>query len=145
MKTQTNALNRTSNSTWSLSFLNVKTVYNAIVRLSMTYAVSAWYAFTATKKNSLLEDFQRVQNKAMRSVTEVFKIIFIITLHLEIEISSLNLFLDVKVTKYRQCLWQLRVEQKIDQACRLIRAKLLTRKAHRSLNHMLHSKSIETN
>lgn len=146
MKTQTNALERITNSTWDLSLLQTKRVYTAVIRSSLTHAATVWHVSEEIEKNdsfSLIVKFERIENKALRSVTDVYKATSIITLQTKTSISSLDLWLNERLIRQVKRLHDSRISHIIENACAKIQHKLRSRNHRKQIHKVLHLESRE--
>ncbi len=118
--------------TWEATFTKVRQIYSAIVRSEIAFEASVWHQ---REKEKELTDKERrletLQNQTLCHVAEMFKRVSIETLKAEMYTSSLHVHLNMLQDKITLRSWINDCTQKIRQACKLIRARLV------SINHII--------
>ena len=99
MKNQVNMLIRTMSFMWDFSLLQTCQVYTAVIQSALIYRMIMWHQLQIlltqrSIKDSITNRLIRQQNKCLQIITEIYKIILLITIKTEMFISSLNLHLN---------------------------------------------------
>jgi hypothetical protein len=135
MTTQTNALLRTTASTWGATFASARQIYNAVVRPALTYGSAVWHlppsleqeTPTGRAARGVAAKLTGVQNKCLRVVSGAYKATPVAALETETYTPPLDLYLDAKLAKFRLRHRQSGMEELVTRSCARIQAKLRTR------------------
>ena len=107
MKTQINTLVHITAFIWSIIFASTWQIYSAIIRSALAHEAVIWHSLQSEKqrdkKMSLKDSAVRmtsIQNKCLWIVSEVYHAISISVLKTETFTSSLNLYLNTRLTQF---------------------------------------------
>ena len=67
---------------------------------------------------------EKVQNKCLQTVTEVYRAISVAVLKTEVYTSSLKIYLDFKIADFCRCHWDSGMKEVITKICRKIHQQL---------------------
>ncbi len=113
--------------TWETIFTKARQIYSAVVRSEIAFKTSVWHQREKEKELSGKERrLEILQNQTLRHVTKMFKRVSIETLKAEMYTSSLHVYLNMLQNKITLRSWVNDCTQKIRQACKLIRAHLMS-------------------
>ena len=135
MKTHTNALLRTTASTWGATFARARQIYNAVIRPAVAYGAAIWHTPTPTKGPKSFKPagpvakLAKIQNKCLRVIAGAYKATPTSVFKTETSIPPLDLYLNKRLANFR-----FRHKEKlVTEACVQIRRKL-AQKQRRSRN-----------
>ncbi len=115
---------------WKVTFVSTWQIYSAVIRSVLIYKSVVWHllSFLKTAISHIVKNIAvkltDIQNKCLQVISEVYKIMLIIILEIKIYISSLNLYLNVKLEKFCQCHKLLEMKELVVRSCRWIQNKL---------------------
>src|SRR5436190_4314811 len=108
MKTQTNALIRTTASTWGATFASARQIYSAVVRPALAFGAAVWHPPQSGRqrgKRALPRGpaarLRSVQNKCLRIVSGAYRATPISVLETETFTPPLDLYLDARLAQFR--------------------------------------------
>ncbi len=135
MTTQTNALLRTTASTWGATFASARQIYSAVIRPALTYGSAVWHLPPSSEQGAAASHTAKgiaakltgVQNRCLRVVSGAYKATPIAALETETYIPPLDLHLDAKLAKFRQRHKQSGMEELVAKSCRRIQTRLQLR------------------
>jgi hypothetical protein len=145
MITQTNALLRTTASTWGATFIRARQIYSAVVRPALAYGSAVWHNPSSLEQGGQQQGGQQqggqrkraykgiaaklavVQNKCLRVVSGAYKATPVAALETETNTPPLDLYLDAKLVKFRLRHKHSGMEELVTRACAGIQAKLRRR------------------
>jgi hypothetical protein len=135
MTTQTNALLRTTASTWGATFTSARQIYSAVVRPALAYGSAVWHAPPTSEPRARQKSAPKgvaaklagVQNKCLRVIAGAYKATPVAALEAETYTPPLDLYLDTKLAKFRQRHKQSGMEDLITKSCARIQTKLRMR------------------
>jgi hypothetical protein len=134
METQTNALLRTTASTWGATFTKARQIYNAVIRPALTYGSTIWHTPTPKEEERTrrkrqpvgpVAKLKKVQNKCLRVVAGAYRATPVSVLETETFTPPLNLHLDAKLARFRLRHKQSGMEELVTASCTQIRRKLM--------------------
>jgi hypothetical protein len=142
METQTNALSRTTASTWGATFARARQIYSAVIRPALTYASTIWHTPTPKEEHARrkrqaagpVAKLKKIQNKCLRVVAGAYRATPVSVLETETFIPPLDLQLDAKLARFRLRHKQSGMEELVRAACAEIRRKLAYRRQRRGRN-----------
>ena len=93
MKSQCRALSMTAVLTWDVTLNKARQVYSSIVRSAITYAAATWHTLRDLRNNkrSHVKILKTIQNKCLRRVVEIYKVINKRVVEAKTEILSLQI------------------------------------------------------
>jgi len=131
MKSQINALFKTTGSTWGFSLIQARQVYTAVVRPALTYGATAWHQphqqpFPSLKPTrvGITTKLEKQQNTCLQQITGAYRAALIITVKAEAYILPLDLHLDSVVSQALKRMKESDMTRQIEAACTVIRRKL---------------------
>jgi hypothetical protein len=140
METQTNALYRTTASTWGATFARARQIYSAVVRPALAYGASTWHTPTPIEETEGVRQpkspavkLEKVQNKCLRAVTGAYKATPVAVLESEACTLPLSVYLDARVASFRRRHKDSGMERVVKTACKKIRRRLDDRQPQASL------------
>jgi hypothetical protein len=119
MASQTNALSRTTGSTWGFPMLQARQVYTAVIQPQMST--------TPPQKSSaagITRKLAKQQNKCLRLIAGAYKATPLSTVEAEVFIPPLDLHLDSVITRAIKRMEESGMARQIENACMTIRRKL---------------------
>ena len=130
--TQTNALLRTTASTWGATFASARQIYSAVIRPALFYGSAAWHlppppgqeAAASRAAKGIAAKLTGIQNRCLRVVSGAYKAAPIAALETETYTPPLDLHLDAKLAKFRQRHKQSGMEELVTRSCTRIQNKL---------------------
>src|SRR5438876_305511 len=129
MKTQTNALYRTTASTWKATFVRARQIYSAVIRPALAYGAAVWHTPSpigegVRQVRSPAVKLEKIQNKCLRTVTEVYRATPVAVLETEAYTPPLKVYLDSKVAGFRRHHQDSGMEEVVTKTCRKIHQQL---------------------
>ena len=109
MRTQTNALLRTTTSTWGATFTCARQIYSAVVRPTLTYGAAIWHSPSPPVTGSSGRNHRTkgpaakltsIQNKCLRVVAGAYRATPVSVLESETYTPPLDIYLDAKLAKF---------------------------------------------
>ena len=136
MATQCLTLSMTATSTWGVTSNRARTVYNAVVKLAMTYAAAVWHTPEGVKGATRTPGRQLkiVQNRCLRQISKAYKATSIKELEAETEVHLIQTCLDLAVLR-QQALRGIHEATRVGNA--LIRRSLMGKRGRRVKRHMI--------
>ena len=114
-----------------MSFTRARQVYIAVVRPALAYGAGIQYTPGIDLTKGLAAKLQPIQKKYLRVVAEAYKTTPIKVLETETYIPSLDLYLDGRLTVFRDQLASSWVNQLIKEVYKVIQQRLQNKKGHR--------------
>jgi hypothetical protein len=136
MSTQTNALLRTTASTWGATFTMARQIYSAVVRPALAYGAAVWQpipqrALADREGEHMLKEpaakLASVQNRCLRVVAGAYKATPVAALEVETFTPPLDLHIAANIAKFRLRHKQSGMEELVSRACARVRAKIQRR------------------
>jgi hypothetical protein len=134
METHTNALMRTTASTWGATFARARQIYTAVVRPALAYGSSVWHSPRGLGSEGGQQGpagpaakLARIQNKCLRTVAGAYRATPVPVLETETYVPPLDLHLDEKLARFRSRHKQSGMENLVTAACSNIRRRLIQR------------------
>ena len=126
MTRQTQALNRTSASTWGATLARSRQIYAAVIRPAITYGATVWYTPSDAPghRKGLTKKLEVIQNKALRVVSGTFKTTPVRFLENETSTPPIRLHLDELQAGARLRLTRGDGGKIVESACEKIRNRL---------------------
>ena len=133
METQTNALIRTTASTWGATLASARLIYNAVVRPAMAHGAAAWHACPGESEtgsprrrhaNGPVKRLIKVQNKCLRVVAGAYKATPTAVLETETHTPPLDLYLNTRLASFRRRHKESGMEEVVRKACEKVRRRL---------------------
>ena len=121
--------------TWKTFFIKTKQIYSMMIHLIMIYALTIWHEFSNKLNKNSNDKFFVTQNKCLRMITNVFKIVLNWILKMKIIVSLFNVHLNKLQAKTRMRLRNSNRSQQIKTVCDRMTRRLRGAKewpAHRS-------------
>lgn len=142
METQTNALLRTTASTWGATFARARHIYNAVVRPAIAYGAAIWHTPTqmergvgnhgrANKPTGPVTKLMKIQNKCLRAIAGAYKATPTSVLEVETATPPLDLYLNERIASFRKRQQMKGMQELISAACAQVRRKLAPRRRKR--------------
>ena len=107
--TQINALLHTIIFIWEVTFISAQQIYSVIIRSVLFFESAVWHlSFLSEQKTvshtvkNITVKLTDIQNRCLQIILEVYKIILITALETETYILFLDLYLNIKLTKFCQ-------------------------------------------
>ena len=134
MKTQINALYRITVSTWRVIFVRACQIYSVMIRSALIYEAAVWHILSSIEKEvwqirSLAVKLEKIQNKCLWTVTEVYKAISVMMLKTEVYTHSLKIYLDFKIADFCRYHQNSEMKKVIIKICRKIHWQLNIRQS----------------
>ena len=125
MKTQINALYRTTVSTWEVIFVRACQIYSVMIRPALIYEITVWHTLSSIEQEmqqirSSAVKLEKIQNKCLQTVTEVYRATSVTVLKTEIYTFSLKIYLDFKITDFHRHHQNSEMKKVITKICRKI-------------------------
>src|SRR3989440_8933199 len=140
MKSQINALSKTTGSTWGFPLIQARQVYTAVVRPALTYGAIAWHQphqqpslTLKPTRVGITAKLAKQQNTCLRLVTGAYKATPLSTVEAEAYIPPLDLHLDSVVSRALKRMKESGMARQIEAACTVIRRKLRRRGQNRRI------------
>ena len=140
MKSQINALSKTTGSTWGFPLIQARQVYTAVVRPALTYGAIAWHQphqqpspTLKPTRVGITTKLAKQQNMCLRLVTGAYKATPLSTVEAEAYIPPLDLHLDSVVSRALKRMKESGMARQIEEACTVIRRKLRRRGQNRRI------------
>ncbi len=128
---------------WKTIFNKTRVIYIFLVRLIMTYIFSVWHMLKI-KKTSIDDKLTVLQNKCLRTISNVFRIILVSMFEIETHIVSINTHLNqLQVTTCLRLRIDLAARYIID-SCKAIAYKLRSRIDRRRIKHRVISDELKS-
>ena len=129
---QINALFHITVFIWKIMFISAQQIYSTVIKLMLIYESAVWHFFSFLEQEvvvshtvkSITIKLTNVQNRCLQVISEIYKIMSIAVLETETYISSLDLHLNIKLTKFCQHHKQLEIKKLIIKSCRQIQIRL---------------------
>ena len=121
--TQINALLHIMIFIWEIMFISAQQIYSTVIRSVLIYKSAVWHLSSSLKTavshivKSTAVKLTDIQNRCLQVVSEVYKIILVVALETETYILSLDLYLNVKLTKFCQCHKQSEIKELVIKSC----------------------------
>lgn len=135
METQTNALRRTTASTWGATFVRARHIYSAVIRPAIAYGAAIWHSPTTVegetenregdkKPTGPVKKLMKVQNECLRTIAGAFKATPTSALEVETAIPPLDLYLNERIASFRYRHQTKGMQELVSAACEQTRRKL---------------------
>ena len=138
MKTQTNALYRTTVSTWEVIFVRAHQIYSAVIRPALVYEAAVWHILSSIGEGmwqirSPAVKLEKIQNKCLQTVTEAYRTTPVAVLKTEVYTPPLKVYLDSKIAGFHRCHRNSGMKKVVTKACRKIHQQLNIRQPQTAL------------
>ena len=129
MKIQINALYRTTVSTWKVIFVRACQIYSVMIRSALIYEITVWHILSSIEKEmqqirSSAVKLEKIQNKCLQTVTEVYRTTSVTVLKTEAYTLPLKVYLDSKIAGFRRHHRNSEMKKVITKTCRKIHQQL---------------------
>ena len=107
IETHTNALLRTTASTWGATFVRAKQIYNAVIRPAIAYGAAIWHTPTPTEGRKSIKPIgaaaklAKVQNKCLQAIAGAYRATPTSVLEVETSIPPLDLYLNKRISAFQ--------------------------------------------
>jgi hypothetical protein len=108
---------------WRATFRKIRVLYIFVVRSILTYDVFVWHMLK-NKKSKIINKFAIIQNRCLRSIFELFRVIPISILKAETHVAFIDLHLNQLQTQIRYRMRIADMSNIIRRECRSITSKL---------------------
>ena len=105
--------------------MRARQIYSAVIRPALAYEAAVWHTLSSIDEGvrqvrSPAVKLEKIQNKCLQTVTEIYRTISVTVLKTEIYTFLLKIYLDFKITGFRRCHQDSEMEKVITKICRKI-------------------------
>ena len=109
--------------------MRARQIYSAVIRPALAYEAAVWHTPSpigegVRQVRSPAVKLEKIQNKCLQTVTEVYRATSVTVLKTKVYTPSLKIYLDFKVTGFRRCHQNSEMEEVITKTCRKIHQQL---------------------